>query len=468
VKVGAHPSRLGAFLLAAGLCWCASAAGSSTPPLRPLETAIVDPGLFVGPDADAAMARAARAGATAIRVPLDWRGVAPARRPRGFDAADPEDPAYTWTGIDEELRRLREHDLRPILDVAGAPAWAFRQFGAIERPDPAAYGRFVLAAVRRYDGSDPDLPRVRQWQVGNEPNKVPGPAAKRGAAAWYRGMVNSLAASVHTRPGNVVVAGGLSPFGITTAVAPLRFMRAMLCQSKGIRPHSTCNARVHLDVWSVHPYTVGGPEHHAYERDDVSLGDLPEVRRLLAAAVRNGNVVSTSFPRLWVTEFGWDTNPPDPKGVPARVQARWVAEALYRMWSSGVSLVTWFLLRDDRMSSSPYQSGLYFRGSSVADDRPKPMLTAFRFPFVALPDDGRVLVWARTPDGKAARVVVEQRSGSGWSRLATVTANRYGIARVELRPVRGVLRARIGEAGQTSLPFAVTRTRDHEYLPFGT
>jgi hypothetical protein len=468
VKVGAHSSRLALPLLVAGLCWCASAAGSSAPPFRPLETAIVDPGLFVGPDAEAAMARAVRAGATAIRVPLDWRGVAPAKRPRGFDALDPDDPAYTWSGIDEELVRLREHGLRPILDVAGAPAWAYRRFGAVERPDPGAFGRFVLAAVRRYDGSDPDLPRVTQWQVWNEPNKVPGRAAKAGAAAWYRRMVNAFAASVHSRPGNLVVAGGLSPFGITTAVAPLRFMRGVLCQSTGSRPHSTCGERVHFDVWSVHPYTVGGPEHHAYRPDDVSLGDLPEVRRLLTAAVRNGNVVSTTVPRLWVTEFGWDTKPPDPKGVPARVQARWVSEALYRMWSSGVSLVTWFLLRDDARRASPYQSGLYFRGSTFADDRPKPMLTAFRFPFVALPEDGRVLIWARTPDGKAARVVIERRSGSGWQPVATVAANRLGILQTKLRPTRGVLRARIGAAGPTSLPFAVTKTRDREYLPFGT
>jgi hypothetical protein len=280
--------------------------------------------------------------------------------------------------------------------------------------------------------------------------------------------VNAFAASVHARPGNIVGAGGLSPFGITTAVAPLRFMRELLCQSAGPEPRRTCGERIHFDVWSIHPYTVGGPEHRAHRKDDVSLGDLPEVRRLLAAAVRNGSVVSASFPRLWVTEFAWDTRPPDPKGVPARLQARWVSEALYRMWWSGVSLVTWFLLRDDPFRVSPYQSGLYYRGSTPPSDRPKPMLTAFRFPFVALAEGPRVLVWARTPDGEPAQVVIERRSAAGWHRVASLTTNRLGILHALIPPLRGVLRGRIGADGPASLPFVVSRTRDHEYLPFGT
>src|SRR5439155_25415443 len=45
------------------------------------------------------------------------------------------------------------------------------------RPDPAAYARFMAAAARRSSGTSPDpqrlgevLPRVRSWQLWNEPN----------------------------------------------------------------------------------------------------------------------------------------------------------------------------------------------------------------------------------------------------------------------------------------------------------
>src|SRR5207248_1699459 len=155
----------------------------------------------------------------------------------------------------------------------------------------------------------------------------------------------------------------------------------------------------------------------------------------------------------WVTEFSWDSNPPDPKGVPVALEGRWVAEALYRMWSAGVSLVTWFTLRDQSVRTSPYQSGLYFRGGSLAADRPKPALTAFRFPFVAFPRAKHVFVWARTPTGRAATIVVEQRGSSGWRRLGTLHANRVGIASATLPAQgRGTVRGRIGN--DASLPFS--------------
>ena len=119
---------------------------------------------------------------------------------------------------------------------------------------------------------------------------------------------------------------------------------------------------------------------------------------------------------FWVTEFAWDTSPPDPKGVPEELHARWVAEALYRMWAQGVSLVTWFLLRDQSCATCPFQSGLYFRGEDgISSDTPKLALTAFRFPFVAFrePSKRSVMFWGRSP-AKRAPVVVEQKTGGSW------------------------------------------------------
>ena len=134
--------------------------------------------------------------------------------------------------------------------------------------------------------------------------------------------------------------------------------------------------------------------------------------------------------RFWVTEFSWDSKPPDPhpRALPMRLHARWVSEALYRMWRSGVSLVTWFQLRDEPYPASPYQSGLYFRGGQdLLRDQPKPSLTAFRFPFVALRERGGLTVWGRTPDSRPATVLVEQSAGGSWRRLAQLRADRHGI-----------------------------------------
>jgi hypothetical protein len=203
-------------------------------------------------------------------------------------------------------------------------------------------------------------------------------------------MVNAAADAIHSvKKDNVVIAGGQTPFGpdakSTDKVAPLTFMRQLLCLSSGKNPKPVCRKRVRFDAWAHHPYTSGGPTHHANSPDDVSAPDLWKMRVLLDAAVGAGNLQSTGPVAFWVTEFAWDTSPPDPKGVPEKLHARWVAEVLYRMWDQGVSLVTWFLIRDQPFTSTtPFQAGLYFRGSNgMTSDTPKLALTAFRFPFVA-------------------------------------------------------------------------------------
>jgi hypothetical protein len=434
---------------------------------RPLQTAIVDPAVFGGPDAAAGLHRAVTAGATAIKVPLFWNVVAPGKRPPARPAA-PSDRAYDWSALDAQLRLIGADGLEPIVYISGPPDWAMRTIHGSARPDPVAFGAFARAAARRYSGDESGLPRVRYWQAWNEPNKVVSPAAKVGAEAWYRELVNGFAASVHSVPGDVVVAGGLSPFGISTAVAPLAFMRSLLCVSKGREPGARCASKIHFDVWSVDPYTAGGPSHQTARADDISVAGLPKMRSVLAAAVRMGHVVSAKPVRFWVTEFAWDTNPPDPGGVPPTLEARWVSEALNRMWAAGVSLVTWYTLRDQPLQTSAYQSGLYFEGSSFGRDRPKPALTAFRFPFTAYRDAGTIQVWGRTPTSAPGAVRLEQQNGSSWTPVGHLRADRFGIFTGEVRSDGGgPVRASFPAADAISLPFSLVRPPDRPVHPFG-
>jgi hypothetical protein len=191
--------------------------------------------------------------------------------------------------------------------------------------------------------------------------------------------------------------------------------------------------------------------------------------RLLRRATRDKRVHSNRKVRFWVTEFAWDTNPPDPKAVPAALQARWTAEALYRMWDAGISLVAWWRIRDDPLRTSFYQSGLYFRGSSIARDRPKRTLYAFRFPFVAFAEDGRVFVWGRTPAGKPGRVAIEQSSSGAWKKLGTLTSDRFGIfSQRYATSDEGPLRARLLAKAEVSVPFSLQAPPDTFYYPFGS
>jgi hypothetical protein len=415
--------------------------------------------------------RIAAAGARVGLMVLHWRVVAPATRPDGFRAADHEDPAYNWKPFDERIRRVARAGLAPLVTIFLGPSWtegtgAHAGYPGSFRPNPDELGAFARAAATRYSGRFADLPRVRYWQAWSEHKRPVSPT-------WYRRMLNSFATAVHSvHRDNVVVTGGLAPFEafrgdpLRWSVAPLEFMRQMLCMSKKLKP--TCSARSQFDVWAHHPYTSGGPNHHAFHPDDVSIGDLPEMKRLLDAAVRAGHVESRRKVGFWVTEFGWDTKPPDPNGVPIQEHARWVSEALYRMWQSGVSLVTWLALRDMPPSQGVIQQGLYWSGPTIAEDRPKPALKAFRFPTVALPHRGRVVVWGRTPTSTRGRVVLELHRRGGWRRLAIVRANRNGIFQrtFKMRP-GGYVRAR-APSGELSLPFAVRKTRDRRVCPFGT
>ena len=251
-------------------------------------------------------------------------------------------------------------------------------------------------------------------------------------------------------------------------------MRKLLCMSGRRNPKPTCKATVEFDVWAVHPYTAGGPTHSAFRPDDVSIGDLPEVRRLLRAAVDAGHVASRRSVRLWVTEFGWDTRPRDYYAVPLKLHARWVAEALYRMWGDGVTLVTWFAIRDDarrgREDGQIIQSGLYFRGRSIVHDRAKRSLAAFRFPFVAFRtggEDPRV-----GPDSVGAARGRRRRAvgqiGMEARRPPPCGSLRHLPAHGSATRARGdLLRARLPDGSRISVPFSLTRPPELLVNPFG-
>ena len=446
----------------------------------PLRTAFYDPA-FYRPQQETAFTMAEAAGASYVRLELPWRSVAPATPPTGFVATDPTSPGYDWAGIDATVQAADEAGLTPILDIDGPPDWAYETPPTDVNggtPNVADLGDFATAVAIHYNGLTEGVPAEHVFEVSNEPNVslYLNPVN----AGVYRAMVNAVADAVHTAdPANLVVAGGLDPFGHPKSkkqqwysVAPLAFMRSLLCLSKGPHPHATCRDAVHFDVWSHHPYTFGGPFGHAKVPDDVELGDLPKMRALLNAGVRLHHVVSAQRVQFWATEFGWDTNPPRPHAAPLALAARWTAESLHQMWLSGVSLVTWFLL-EDYPSPSPYQSGLYFHASSLENARPKPSLTAFRFPFVAyLGKNGKtVSVWGRDATSETETVTIQLRHGKSgsWRRVALISSNANGIFQATLKlkaSKKDWLRASAVGFGN-SLPFSLARPKDPNIGPWG-
>ena len=492
------PRRCLILAFAAVLALCVLIPGGAAP-ARELKTGIIDYDPYGGSEADLAFARTREAGASVVRLFIPWWAVVPnadsKEKPEGFNAGDPADPGYNLADFDAQVMRAIDHGLEPMLMLTNAPVWAEgpgeKPVGVRVRgthdPDPREYALFARAMARRYSGNFQGLPRVRLWQAWNEPNawgnltpqyneppSQPVPAgAKILSPEIYRRLLNRFADEVRrVHKDNVVVTGGLAPFGSARAgdhrVAPMIFMRKLLCMNERNEPLRRCE-KPKFDIWSHHPYTQGGPTHKATFRDNVSLGDLPRMRRLLLAAIRANRIATKRRPQFWVTEFGWDTKPPDSNGLPLWLHARWTAEAMLQMWRNGITQITWFKLRDDDSGSYPDagvpQSGLYHRcQDGLFCDQPKPTLTAFRFPFVAYKKRRQLKIWGRTPASDRRFVLIEQRKPRGWTRVARLRSDRDGIFQKRVRrDGRGPVRARLaGETGELArtLPFSLKRPRD--------
>jgi hypothetical protein len=452
-------------------------------------------GIYLAPSTTSFwLSRTVAAGAQFILLPVDWAGIAPNRPPAGSDPSDPANPAYHWGTLDQTVRAATARGLTVAFTLAGGgggPPWAdgphrpgWAQPGTW-RPNAAAFGAFAKAVARRYSGtfvplsgaqdsgggllpalagigggSAPEgmpLPRVRYYQAWSEPNLYNHltPQWVRSHGRWvaespviYRALLNSFYAAVKSVSGsNVVITGGTAPFGDQPSagngrVPPALFVRELLCLHGQRLTPVPCPDPPHFDVLAHHPYAIGGPWTPAIDADDASLPDIWKLTRALRVAQRTGRVVPRGHQQVWVTEFSWDSNPPDPQGVPALQRARWMEEAFYVLWRQGVDAIAWYLLVDqppDPDYASTYQSGVYLRSG-----RAKPGLEGYRFPFVVEPAGrGRATLWGIAP---VAGTVLVQSSRSGrWVTLRSFHEHAHGIftATIRLRG-RSLLRARVG------------------------
>ena len=432
------------------VCLLAAGALAASPASAQLRTGIWDD-RFDTATPEPSMGLTAKTGASVVRLVLYWGSVAKTQ-PVG-NATDPNNVAYDWTHFDRQVQAASDKNLRPLVTITGAPDWAHdgNPNTVPLRPQADDFGRFAEAAARRYTG-------IRWWMAWNEPNRryflrpqLVGTRVE--SAEIYRDLVNAFAAGVKAaNPDNLVVAGGLAPLGNSSGPSPMRFMRALLSEP------------VRFDVWSHHPYTSGGPTHKAAGSGNIALGNLPTMRKFLYERWRANRIITNKRPQFWVTEFSWDTKPPDRHiyALPMKLHSRWTAEALYRMWRQGITTVIWFKVRDDPWTTSRFQSGFYFANGAA-----KRSLRAFRFPTVAFRQPGRILVWGRTPTSTAGKVVIQIRIAKRWRNLTTLRANGNGIFTRSIRtPYRnGVIRARY--RAQNSLGFSLTPVPNRYVHPFG-
>lgn len=417
--------------------------------------------------------RSAAVGSDILRIEIGWRALDAATRPAGFDARDPADPRYDFARADAAIVAATARGMQVLASFSRAPRWADgpgRPAGVTPgtwKPSAKALEEYGAALARRYSGSFPDparpgrtLPRVRAFQVWNEPNLDtylnPQWSGRRAASpALYRRMLSAFHRGVRSVGSKaIVVTAGTAPFGDPQPggkrVMPARFWRELLClrnSGRGLRT-TACPSPARFDVLAHHPYSVGRPRRKALNADDVSIPDIGKLTRLLRHAERSGRTLPRKRHRIWVTETSYDSSPPDPRGVKEATHARYLAEAFFLLWRQGVDTITWFQIRDQEPLPSfaaSNQSGVFFR-----DGRPKLAARAFRFPFVTeRAARGRLRAWGRSP--AAGQVTIERLRGGTWRAVRTVRAKRNGTFLTLLPRAGTPERLRARTAGEISL-----------------
>src|SRR3954452_7320937 len=387
MDVGRREMKLGLLGAAAAalLALVAPATSSASPSAR---FGVQDDAILgAGPSVDSTLDTLDVLGVRLVRFTVDWRRVAP-RRPE--HPLDPSDPAYDWTSTDRALDGLHRRGISVLVTLWKTPAWANGGLG----PNAMPASRYSLAAfagavATRY-------PWVRRWEVWNEPNQQEflTPNSPR---LYVQRLLNPTYVVLHGRSfGNRVAGGATSPRPARTTLSPVRSMRGMRA------------AHARLDAYSHHPYPISRGERPfgfapgvcRYCKGILTLANLPELVR----EVRG----DFGPKRIWLTEYGYQTNPAKHYGVTESAQARYVSDAALRVLETPyVDVLIQFLVRDE--AESGWQSGVM----TWLGER-KPSFYSYMLPLAQVWRRGsQTLVWGQVRPGTGSRRYRLERYVSG-------------------------------------------------------
>lgn len=396
------------------------------------------------------LSAAAATNASIVRTTVYWASVAPTRP---ADAADPFDPAYQFGDLDQLVRTAELDDMTVLLTIWGTPGWANGGRGLNYAPARMAdLQQFAQAVAARYSGRYPGLPFVGYFSLWNEPNlsEFLAPTFTNGkpsSPAIYAQMARAAYAGIKAGNQRALLAiGETSPRGrdkpspspgkAEDTLSPGTFAR-LVAQAPG--------PRVRFDAWAQHPYSdLGQGPLQKVRFPNVDLPQLPTFEKDLDKWFkRKGTPV-------WITEYGFQTRPGQPKGVTTTQQVAYMRQAFSIVRKDQrVKMFVWFIFRDD--PTSAWHSGLLNEDSS-----PKPSLPAFTS-------------LARTVDVRSVQMLVKPgtsnpvirvpvwalaaRDGVG-ARLGATISVIYGKKAVAAQPT-----STIGIDGYAAFRLPITKAR---------
>lgn len=330
------------------------------------------------PDRDYTFDRAKNAHATLVRSTIDWARAAPTRPAR---ATNPFDPTYRFDDIDEFIRKAQERDMEPMLQIYGTPAWANGGAGRNHVPRRMSDLRaFAQAVSARYSGRYPGFPFVRFWGVWNEPNlnQFLSPQFDARGRSVAPGLYAKLFASAYAgiKAGNRLALVGLGETSARGRDRRIRGLQDTHSPGRFLELVAKASPRLRFDAVAHHPYPSqpGQAPNQTVRWPNISLTMIPRLERSLNLWFHR-----KSTP-IWITEYGHETRPPDPKGISFDQQAAFARQSMRIAGGFPyVAMFIWFVLHDD--AGNPWQSGLI-----AQDETTKPSYYAFAetaFPYDA-------------------------------------------------------------------------------------
>jgi hypothetical protein len=337
-----------------------------------------------------------------VRVTVRWDGV------------EQTEGTFDWTRPDAVLEPLQAAGIEVVVTLYGTPGWA--NGGRAPNVAPlrgADFARFAGAAAEQY-------PAVHRWTIWNEPNQRRW-LSTASPVQYVTKLLNPGYAAIHAASLSSRVAGGVTaPRGGTGGLSPVAFIRGM----GRLKPH--------LDAYAHHPYAlVPGETPWSGGCDHCDTITISTIGRLVTETRKAFGPV-----RLWLTELGYQSNPPDRTlGVPPAVQASYIAAAAYVAWATPrVDLLIQYLYRDEP-GVDHWQSGL-----ETASGRAKPAMGAVVAPLAQMRRVGSTTsLWGAIRPGAGARAYsLQQWSGTGWKAVGGVERTRSdGTIRREVKANRG-------------------------------
>ena len=286
--------------------------------------------------------------AKVTRVDILWNFVAPTRP---ANPTDPNDPAYNWTRLDAIFSGLAAANIRIIVSTYSTPDWAvagnnpkrLSQYNP-NAPRPADYAAFMRAAATRYSGAFvppgavAPLPRIRHWEVWNEPNIVQFFRYNgKSSIPRYKALVKAVYPQIHAaNPRAIVIAGVGGPRSSTGDgnIGARNWMNALV-NDKSVK----------FDAYSQHIYPSQGPKFtsKAYAKAFPTWSSLPEIYAALNKKKKGM--------KLYITEAGYTTAKTPFRNVKVTFaqQKLYLSQifALPAVKDPQLATVVWFNLQDN-------------------------------------------------------------------------------------------------------------------------